>query len=77
MIRSVGNNSVQDYLLMKLLYYFRNKVVLGSDSEDVYIDLIAESKIKVQRLGKFKKGEIIKQMKEEQKKLLQGRNKKD
>lgn len=70
LIRSVGNNTVQDYLLLKLLYYFRNRVVLGSVAEDVYIDLIAEAKVKVKRLGRFKKGEIVRQMKSEQKKML-------
>lgn len=70
MIRSVSNNSVQDYLLLKLLYHFRNRVVLGSVAEDIYIDLIAEAKVKVKRLGRFQKGGIVKQMKTEQKKLL-------
>lgn len=74
MIRSVGNNSVQDYLLLKLLYYFRNRVALGSEAEDIYIDLIAEAKVKVHRLGRFRKGEVVKQMKDEQKKLLNERN---
>ena len=73
MIRSVGNNSVQDYLLLKLLYYFRNRVVLGSEAEDIYIDLIAEAKVKVYRLGRIRKGEVVKQMKDEQKKLLNER----
>lgn len=74
MIRSVGNNSVQDYLLLKLLYYFRNRVALGSEAEDIYIDLIAEAKVKIHRLGRFRKGEVVKQMKDEQKKLLNERN---
>ena len=70
MIRSVGNNSVQDYLLLKLLDYFRNRVVLGSDIEDIYIGLIADAKVKTHRLGRLKKGEIIRQMKNERKRLL-------
>lgn len=72
-IRSVGNNSVQDYLFMKLLLYYRNKVTLGSPTEDICIDLLAEAKVKVKRLGRFKKGEIVKQMKKERQKLLNER----
>lgn len=74
MIRSVGNNTVQDYLLVKLLYYFNNKVALGSDAENVYIDLIADAKVKAHRIHPFQKGKVVREMKIERNKLLRERN---
>lgn len=77
MINSVGNNTVQDYLLVKLLYYFDNKVPLGSDAEKVYIRLIGDAKVKAHRIHPFQKGRIVKEMEEERNKRLRERNHED
>ena len=74
MIRTVGNNTVQDYLLVKLLYYFNNKVALGSEVEDVYIKLIAEARVKAHRIYPFEKSKIVREMKKERNRLLRERN---
>lgn len=75
MIRNVGNNSVQDYLLLKLLYYFNNKVVLGSASEKQYIDLIAEAKVKAKLFSRIKKGALVLQMEKDRQQLIKDRKK--
>ena len=54
-IKHMGNNSSQDYVLIKLLYYFNNKVALGSKEEDEYIDLLSELKVKQRALKPIEK----------------------
>ena len=63
-IKQVGNNSAQDYVLFKLLYNFNEKVALGSEEEDEYIDLLADLKVKQRRVRGIEKDRIKKQMKE-------------
>ena len=73
-IREVGNNSVQDYILFKLLYYYNNKVALGSREEDDYIDLIVELKAKQRIIDRFRKGLLKKEMKDARnKKMLENK----
>lgn len=74
-IKHIGNNSSQDYVFLKLLYYFNNKVALGSKDEDEYIDLLAEMKVKQRALKSIEKSRIIKQMKDSRNKMLLTRGK--
>ena len=69
-IKQMGNNSVQDYVLLKLLYYFDNKVAFGSEEEDQYIDLLADLKVKQKIVKPIEKSRIMKQMKETRNKML-------
>ncbi len=74
-IKHIGNNSSQDYVFLKLFYYFNNKVALGSKEEDEYIDLLAEMKVKQRALKPIEKNRIIKQMKDSRNKMLLTRGK--
>lgn len=77
-INDIGNNSVQDYVLFKLLYYYDTKVALGSKDEDEYIDLIVELKAKQKLIDRLKKGKFKKDMKEARsKKMLEARKEKN
>ncbi len=63
-IKKLGNNSAQDYVLLKLLWNFNNKVALGSKEEDEYIDLLVELKAKQRLIDKLFKGNMKRQLKE-------------
>lgn len=63
-IKKLGNNSAQDYVLIKLLYNFNNKVALGSKEEDEYIDLLVELKAKQRLIDKLMKGGMKRHLKE-------------
>ena len=63
-IKQLNNNSAQDYMLLKLLYYFNNKVALGSEEEDEYIELLAELKVKQKIIKSIEKGRIMREMKD-------------
>lgn len=76
-IKQLGNNSVQDYVLLKLLYYFNNKVALGSEEEDEYIDLLAELKVKQRLVKLIEKDQIKRQMKEARNRRLIAEGKKN
>ncbi len=69
-IKQLGKNSVQDYVLIKLLYNFNNKVLIGSEEEDEYIDLLAELKVAQKTIKPFGKSKFIRQMKEARNKRL-------
>lgn len=74
-IKQVGNNSAQDYVLLKLLYYFNYKVALGSVEEDEYIDLLAELKVKQKIIKPIEKGRIMMEMKDARNRRLAAKNK--
>lgn len=76
-IKQMGNNSAQDYVLLKFLYYFNNKVALGSEEEDEYIDLLAELKVKQRLVKVIEKDQIKRQMKEARNRrmIAEGKNK--
>lgn len=67
LIRNIGRNSVQDYLLVKLLNYFNNHTKKGSDEERLYINLISDLRIKNDKLPKRLKDKIIKLLVSEKK----------
>lgn len=69
-IKQMGNNSSQDYVLLKLLYYFNNKVALGSEEEDEYIDLLAELKVKQKAIKPIEKSRLKKKMKDSRNRML-------
>lgn len=74
-IKQMGNNSSQDYVLLKLLYYFNNKVALGSEEEDEYIELLAELKVKQKVIKPIEKGRIKKEMKDARNRRLAAQKK--
>ena len=41
LIKKVGKNVTKDYIFLKLLYHYNNRVVSGSDQEQEYIKLFA------------------------------------
>ena len=74
-IKQMGNNSAQDYVLLKLLYYFNYKVALGSVEEDEYIDLLAELKVKQKIIKPIEKSRLMKEMKDARNRRLAAKNK--
>lgn len=73
-IKQVGNNSAQDYVFFKLLYCFNTQVVLGSEEEDQYIDLLVDLKVKQKMLKAIEKDKLKKHMKDvRNKKLIEKR----
>ena len=60
LVKSVKRNSVQDYLLIKLLDYYQYRTKKGSEEERVYINLISDLKIKNEKLPKRIKDKMIK-----------------
>lgn len=69
-LRKVRNNSSQDYLFCKLLYYFNTKVALGSELEDEYIDLLVDLRVKQKLIKVFEKNTLKKQLKETRNKRI-------
>lgn len=59
-IKRVGNNCVQDYLLNKIYYRFKNLVSVGSEEEQKCISLLADLQVKNKALPLIAKGKIIK-----------------
>lgn len=51
-IKRVGNNIVQDYLLVRLLEDFYRKTKSNSNEEEVYLELITQLKLKHDKLPK-------------------------
>ena len=74
-IKQLGNNSAQDYVLLKLLYYFNNKVALGSEEEDEYIELLAELKVKQKVIKPIEKSRIMREMKDARNRRLAAKKK--
>lgn len=76
LINKIGKNTSQDYILIKLLYYFDYKVALGSKDEDEYISLIAELRSKQKYLKFIEKSSFIKQLKQARAKRMASKGKK-
>ena len=74
-IKQMGNNSSQDYVLLKLLYYFNNKVALGSEEEDEYIELLAELKVKQKFIKPIEKSRIMRETKNTRNRKLAAKKK--
>lgn len=69
-IKRIGKNSSQDYVLLKLLYNFDTKVVLGSEEEDEYIELLAILKAKQHTIKTIEKERYKKQLKDARKRRM-------
>ena len=63
-IKKIGKNSSQDYVLLKLLYNYDTKVVLGSEEEDEYIEMLALLKAKQHAIKSIEKEKYMKQLKD-------------
>lgn len=70
LINKVKNNPVRDYLLYKLLEYYYRRTKEGSSNEEMYLDMIADLKIKTKQITVRMKHKFIKSMKEAKKKML-------
>ena len=60
LIKSVKRNSVQDYLLLKLLDYYKYRTKKGSDEEKLFLDLVSDLRIKNEKLPKRLKDKVMK-----------------
>ncbi len=60
LIKSLKNNIVKDYLFYKLIGYYYKRTKPGSPLEDIYLDLLAELRIKTQKLPRRLKERVIK-----------------
>lgn len=69
-IKKIGKNSSQDYVLLKLLYNFDTKVVLGSEEEDEYIELLAILKAKQHAIKPIEKEKYKRQLKDARKRRM-------
>lgn len=63
-VKSVSTVPTQNYLLFKLTDYLYRRSKNGSPNEALYLDLIADLKIRTQKLPKRLKDKIIKELKE-------------
>lgn len=68
-VKSVKKLPVQNYLLYKLMKYFYKRTKAGSPTEELYLDLIADLKIRTQKLPKRVKQSIIKSFNDRKKSL--------
>jgi predicted MPP superfamily phosphohydrolase len=69
LVKSTNTVPVQNYLLYKLTEYLYKRSREGSENEDMYLDLISDLKIRSQKLPKRLKGQIIKNLIENKKKI--------
>ena len=69
MVKSANTTPVQNYLLFKLTDYLYKRSKEGSENEEMYLDLISDLKIKCQKLPKRLKGQIIKNLIDNKKKI--------
>lgn len=60
LIKSVKRNSVQDYLLLKLIDYYKYRTKKGSEEEKLYLDLVSDLRIKNEKLPKRLKDQVMK-----------------
>lgn len=65
LIKSIGNNCVQDYIFNKIYYSFMNELSVGSDAEDTCIKLLADLQVKGRAFKGIVKGRIINDLKRE------------
>jgi hypothetical protein len=69
LIKRLNNNIVRDYSFYKLIQYYYKRTKPGSPMEDIYLDLLAELKIKSQRLPRRLKERVIKTLEDGKKSL--------
>lgn len=69
LVKSANTTPVQNYLLFKLTDYLYKRSKEGSENEEMYLDLISDLKIKSQKLPKRLKGQIIKNLIDNKKKI--------
>lgn len=69
LVKKIKNNPTQDYLFIKILEYYYRRTRAGSPNEEMYLNILAELKMKSQKLPKRVKGKVIKFL-EEGKKLF-------
>lgn len=60
LIKSVKRNSVQDYLLLKLVDYYKYRTKKGSEEEKLYLNLVSDLRIKNEKLPKRLKDQVMK-----------------
>lgn len=64
MIKKTQKNSVQDYLLLKLIYNFSNKVKTNSPEYEQYISLIVEMKARQHKLPFYERYKLMEKLRE-------------
>ncbi len=64
LVKRIRNNPTQDYLLSKLLDYYYRRTRPGSSNEDMYLDILADLRIKSQKLPRRVKEKVIKALEE-------------
>jgi hypothetical protein len=69
LVKKLKNNPTQDYLYSKVLDYYYRRTRSGSPNEEMYLNILAELKMKTQKIPKRIKGKVIKLL-EEGKKLF-------
>jgi hypothetical protein len=70
LVKRVKNNIVRDYLFYKITYYYYRRTKPGSSKEAVYLDLLAELRIRSQKLPKRMKERVIKNLEDGKKRFL-------
>jgi hypothetical protein len=64
LIKKIGKNAVRDFSFLKLLDYYYRRTRPGSSNEKIYLDLLAELKIKTKKLPFRLKDKVIKALEE-------------
>lgn len=70
LIKRVGNNCVQDYLLNKVYYKFKNFISVGSPEEEKCISLLADLQVKGKKLKLLAKGQVMSNIRKEREKYF-------
>lgn len=70
LIKRVGNNCVQDYLLNKVYYKFKNFISVGSPEEEKCISLLADLQVKGKKLKSLAKGQVMSNIRKEREKYF-------
>lgn len=70
LIKRLDNNPIRDYSFYKLIDYYFRRTKPGSPNEDIYLDLLAELRIRSQGLPARYRDRIIKTFKDSKKKYL-------
>lgn len=70
LIKRVKNNPVRDYLYYKLIHYYYSRTSIGSENEEIYIDLLTELKMRTQNLPSRMKDKVKKEIIKSKQKFL-------
>jgi DNA repair exonuclease SbcCD nuclease subunit len=75
LVKRLKNNPTQDYLYMKVLDYYYRRTRSGSPNEEMYLNILADLKMKTQKLPRRIKEKVIKFLEEGKKIFIESSEK--